>query len=224
MQTEIILAKYGELALKGLNRNTFEDILMKNIKRRLKPLGKFTYTRAQSTIYIEPETPDIDLDLVMDNMKKIFGIAALCKACVCEKDLEDISKVGIPYLEEILLGVKTFKVEAKRADKQFPLKSPEICRELGGQILEAYPHLQVDVKHPDVTVMVEIREKHAFVHAGNEKVQAVCQSAAAEKPCCSYPVVSTVQSQVIGCPDVAFTSLRFTMSAHRIPLTVHRKK
>ena len=82
MQTEIILAKYGELALKGLNRNTFEDILMKNIKRRLKPLGKFTYTRAQSTIYIEPETPDIDLDVVMDNMKKIFGIAALCKACV----------------------------------------------------------------------------------------------------------------------------------------------
>ena len=60
MQTEIILAKYGELALKGLNRNTFEDILMKNIKRRLKPLGKFTYTRAQSTIYIEPETPDIE--------------------------------------------------------------------------------------------------------------------------------------------------------------------
>ena len=169
MQTEIILAKYGELALKGLNRNTFEDILMKNIKRRLKPLGKFTYTRAQSTIYIEPETPDIDLDVVMDNMKKIFGIAALCKACVCEKDLADISRVGIPYLEETLLGVKTFKVESKRADKQFPLKSPEICRELGGQILEAYPHLQVDVKHPDVTVMVEIREKHAFVHAGNEK-------------------------------------------------------
>ena len=134
MQTEIILAKYGELALKGLNRNTFEDILMKNIKRRLKPLGKFTYTRAQSTIYIEPETPEMDLDVVMDNMKKIFGIAALCKACVCEKDLADISRVGIPYLEETLLGVKTFKVEAKRADKQFPLKSPEICRELGGQI------------------------------------------------------------------------------------------
>ena len=224
MQTEIILAKYGELALKGLNRNTFEDILMKNIKRRLKPLGKFTYTRAQSTIYIEPETPDIDLDVVMDNMKKIFGIAALCKACVCEKDLADISRVGIPYLEEILLGVKTFKVEAKRADKQFPLKSPEICRELGGQILEAYPHLQVDVKHPDVTVMVEIREKHAFVHAGNEEVQAVCQSAVAEKHCCSYPAVSIAQSQVTGCPDVAFTSLPFTMSAHRIPLTVHRKK
>ena len=126
MQTEIILAKYGELALKGLNRNTFEDILMKNIKRRLKPLGKFTYTRAQSTIYIEPETPDIDLDVVMDNMKKIFGIAALCKACVCEKDLADISRVGIPYLEETLLGVKTFKVESKRADKQFPLKSPSL--------------------------------------------------------------------------------------------------
>ena len=169
MQTEIILAKYGELALKGLNRNTFEDILMKNIKRRLKPLGGFFYTRAQSTIYIVPESPETDLDTVMETLKKIFGIAALCKACVCEKDMADISRVGIPYLEDELLGAKTFKVEAKRADKQFPLKSPEICRELGGQLLEAYPHLQVDVKHPDVTVMVEIREKNAFVHAGNER-------------------------------------------------------
>ena len=216
MQTEIILAKYGELALKGLNRNTFEDILMKNIKRRLKPLGKFTYTRAQSTIYIEPETPDIDLDVVMDNMKKIFGIAALCKACVCEKDLADISRVGIPYLEEILLGVKTFKVEAKRADKQFPLKSPEICRELGGQILEAYPRMSpLWWKFGKSTLSCTLAMK---------EVQAVCQSAVAEKHCCSYPAVSIAQSQVTGCPDVAFTSLPFTMSAHRIPLTVHRKK
>ncbi len=169
MQIEIILAKYGELALKGLNRNTFEDILMKNIKRRLRPLGNFTYTRAQSTIYITPESPEQDLDIIMEHMQKIFGIAALCRACVCEKDMEDIAKVGIPYLEEVLLGAKTFKVEAKRADKRFPLTSPEICRELGGQLLDAYPHLQVDVKHPDVTVMVEIREKNAFVHAGNVK-------------------------------------------------------
>ena len=155
--------------MKGLNRNTFEDILMKNIKRRLKPLGSFSYTRAQSTIYIVPESPEMDLDSVMETLKKIFGIAALCKACVCEKDMADISRVAIPYLEDELLGAQTFKVEAKRADKQFSLKSPEICRELGGQLLEAYPHLQVDVKHPDVTVMVEIREKNAFVHAGNEK-------------------------------------------------------
>lgn len=169
MQTEIILAKYGELALKGLNRNTFEDILMKNIKRRLKPIGSFSYTRAQSTIYIVPESSEMDLDSAMETLKKIFGIAALCKACVCEKNLEDISRVGISYLEEALLGARTFKVEAKRADKQFPFKSPDICRELGGQLLEAYPYLQVDVKHPDVTVMVEIREKNAFIHAGNEK-------------------------------------------------------
>ena len=97
MQTEIILAKYGELALKGLNRNTFEDILMKNIKRRLKPIGSFSYTRAQSTIYIVPESSEMDLDSAMETLKKIFGIAALCKACVCEKNLEDISRVGILY-------------------------------------------------------------------------------------------------------------------------------
>lgn len=82
MQTEIILAKYGELALKGLNRNTFEDILMKNIKRRLKPLGKFTYTRAQSTIYIEPETPEMDLDVVMDKHEKNFGCSTLQGLCL----------------------------------------------------------------------------------------------------------------------------------------------
>ena len=64
---------------------------------------------------------------------------------------------------------KTFKVEAKRADKAFPLKSPEICAELGGILLDAYPHLSVDVRHPDVTVMVEIRDTHAFVLGANLK-------------------------------------------------------
>ena len=90
--------------------------------------------------------------------------------CLClRKDHGDISAKAVPYLEEVLLGAKTFKVEAKRADKAFPLKSPEICAELGGILLDAYPHLSVDVRHPDVTVMVEIRDTHAFVHGANLK-------------------------------------------------------
>lgn len=169
MSKELILAKYGEMALKGLNRGTFEDILMKNLRRRLKKFGAFRLTRAQSTIYMEPQSEDIDLDEVLEHLQCVFGIAALCRACVCEKFMEDITAKAVPYLEEALLGARTFKVEAKRADKAFPLKSPEICAELGGILLEAYPHLEVDVHHPDVTVMVEIRDTHAFVHGANIK-------------------------------------------------------
>ena len=169
MAKELILAKYGEMALKGLNRGTFEDILMKNLRRRLKKFGTFKLNRAQSTIYMEPLSEDIDLDEVLEHLQCVFGIAALCRACVCEKTMEDISAKAVPYLEEVLLGAKTFKVEAKRADKAFPLKSPEICAELGGILLDAYPHLSVDVRHPDVTVMVEIRDTHAFVHGANLK-------------------------------------------------------
>ena len=169
MAKELILAKYGEMALKGLNRGTFEDILMKNLRRRLKKFGVFKLTRAQSTIYMEPMSEDIDLDEVLEHLQCVFGIAALCRACVCEKTMGDISAKAVPYLDEVLSGANTFKVEAKRADKAFPLKSPEICAELGGVLLEAYPHLSVDVHNPDATIMVEIRDTHAFVHGANLK-------------------------------------------------------
>ena len=166
---ELILAKYGEIALKGLNRNTFEDILMKNIRRRLRSVGAFQYSRAQSTIYITPKEEDIDLEEAMDRLKTIFGIAALSRACICEKDFADISKIAPEYLEGTLSCARTFKVEAKRSDKAFPMKSPELCAELGGVLLDAFPHLKVDVKHPDVVVMVEIRDTNAYVHGASIK-------------------------------------------------------
>lgn len=169
MVNELILAKYGEMALKGLNRGTFEDILLKNLRHRLKKYGSFRLTKAQSTIYMEPQADNIDLDEILEDLQHVFGIATLCRACICEKSMADICGKAVPYLEETLLGARTFKVEAKRADKAFPLKSPEICAELGGILLEAYPHLTVDVRHPDVTVMVEIRDTSAFVHGTNLK-------------------------------------------------------
>ena len=166
---ELIMAYQGEMALKGLNKKTFEDMLIKNIKRRLKPLGHFQYTSAQSTTYITPLDEDIDLAEVSDRVGKIFGIAAYCRACVCEKDFEDICEKSYEYLDTVLSCAKTFKVNAKRADKAFPMKSPEICMELGGRLLEKFPHLTVDVKNPEVTVTVEIRDENAFVHAENIK-------------------------------------------------------
>lgn len=161
---ELIMAKYGEIALKGLNKGTFEDILVKNIRRRLRHCGKFHYMRKQSTIYIEP-VGECDLDEVIEKLKVIFGIGALQRCAVFEKDFEQIKSQGVPYLENALKNAKTFKVDAKRSDKSFPMKTPEIQAELGGAILEAYPHLSVDVHNPEITVMCEIRDKGAYVNA-----------------------------------------------------------
>ena len=166
---EIILAKYGEMALKGLNKRTFEDVLIKNIKRRIKSLGEFDVTKAQSTIYVTPLDDSIDMAEVMERLKKIFGIATICRAAVCEKNFDDIKAKSTEYLDEILSYAKTFKVNAKRADKTFPMKSPEICMEMGGVLLDRFPHLKVDVNDPEVTVTVEIRDTNAYIHAENIK-------------------------------------------------------
>lgn len=166
---EIILVKNGELALKGLNRSSFEDILIKNMKRRLNDLGSFEFTKSQSTIMVDPLDDDIDLDDAVDIVSRVFGIAALSRACVCEKDFEDIKATALSYLKEELEDAKNFKVEAKRSDKKFPMKSPEICRELGGFLLSKFRNLSVDVHNPDITVTVEVRDKYAFVRGNNIK-------------------------------------------------------
>ena len=162
---EIILIKNGELTLKGLNRCNFEDILIKNIRRRLKSLGEITIRKAQSAIYLEPKDESFDFEEALQRVKLIFGIAGFSRACVCEKEMEDILEKSVEYLKEPLDKVKTFKVEAKRADKRFPLTSPEICREVGGKLLSKYHHLKVDVHNPDITVFVEIRDTNAYIRA-----------------------------------------------------------
>ncbi|MBQ4096327.1 MAG: tRNA 4-thiouridine(8) synthase ThiI [Oscillospiraceae bacterium] len=164
---EIILAKFGEIVLKGLNKNTFEAQLLRNVKRRLKPLGKFDFWKAQSTLYIKPLDEDIDIDGAIDKVKKIFGIAKVARAVAVAKDWNAITQAATDYLEDQLTCANSFKVQAKRADKKFPMGSPEICMQLGGAILEKFPHLTVDVHNPDLVVNVEIRED-AFIHAGAE--------------------------------------------------------
>lgn len=166
---EAILLKTGEIALKGLNRGSFEDILVKNIRWRLKPFGAFDIQRAQSTITVRPKSDDIDLDEVCDAMGKVFGIAAYSRALVTEKDLGTILKDAVSYLKDDLSGIRTFKVEAKRSDKSFPYKSPEISREVGAALLSAYPHLRVDVHNPQMTVIVEIRDFAAYIHGAQRE-------------------------------------------------------
>lgn len=160
---EIILIKNGELALKGLNRSTFEDILIKNMKRRLMPLGAFTFRKSQSTVTVFPPE-GADLDEAVDRLSRVFGIAGLTRAAAAPKEMDEIISIALEYLAPQMEECRTFKVEAKRSDKKFPLKSPEICAQLGGKLLEKFPHLKVDVKNPDIVVMVEVRDTHAYIH------------------------------------------------------------
>lgn len=166
---EIILIKVGEIVLKGLNRRSFEDVLLKNLKNRLQKAGQFEIKIAQSTISVTPKNDMADMELASEIVGKTFGIATFSKACVAEKDINDIQEKAVEYLEEQLEDAKTFKVEAKRSDKKFPLKSPQICEQVGGYILEKFPHLKVDVRNPEIIVTVEVRDFCAYVRGGVEK-------------------------------------------------------
>lgn len=165
MEKEIILLKLGEIALKGLNRRAFEDVLIKNIRRRLKSAGEFSVYSRQSTVYVEPKDENADMDLAEERCGKVFGVVAYTRAGAAEKDLMKIREKAAEYLREPLEDARAFKVECKRSDKKFPYKSPEISAEVGGYLLEAFPHLRVDVHNPDITVRVEVREAEAYVHA-----------------------------------------------------------
>ena len=162
MKTDLFLLKYGELALKGLNKPVFEKKLLDNIKARLKKIGSFNVFAAQSTIYVEPQG-EADMEETLTSLKKVFGIANICPAVRCAKTLDDIEKTAVECLKEEDLKGKTFKVEAKREDKSFPLNSPQLAAEIGGRILSHYPYLKVDVHNPDILVQVEIR-KDAYVY------------------------------------------------------------
>jgi len=161
---QLIMCYLGEMALKGLNKSTFEAQLKKTIKNRVKNLGQFKIYKAQSTFYIEPEDEYCDVDAAFEKVKKIFGIAAVSKAVVTEKDFDKIAEIAPVYLEDALKNARTFKVTAKRSDKSFPMGSLEISREVGAAILRKFHHLKVDVHNPQVTVMVEIRDFGAYIH------------------------------------------------------------
>ncbi len=160
---EVILIKFGELALKGLNRSSFESVLVKNVRQAVKPLGEFEIKKSQSTMTVAPKDEGT-IEAFVSAISRVFGIAALSRACVCEKNLEVICSAAAEYLSEQLEEVSTFKVETKRADKAFPLKSPEVSAQVGEYILDRFPHLTVDVHEPDVIVHVEIRDTAAYIH------------------------------------------------------------
>lgn len=227
---EVILLKDGEIALKGLNRSMFENVLIKNIKRRLEEndIGRFSFTRAQSTVTIEPEDDSADLDAAVDIIKKVFGVAALSRAAACEKDIDVIKSVAVDYLRDELAYANTFKVAAKRSDKKFPFNSPQICDEVGGVILDNYPNLSVDVHNPDVTVTVEVRDKYAFVRgtqikgAGGMPIgtggrAAVLISGGIDSPVAAWQMAKRgIQLTAIHFASPPYTSERAEMKVHEL--------
>lgn len=166
---EIILIKLGEIVLKGLNQRNFIKALLQNIKNTIEPFGKFKVYSAQSTIYVEPKEEGIDLDQVSDRISKVFGISVYSRACVCEKDMDDLLKTVNTYLKEELKAASTFKVETKRADKSFPIKSPQVSAKLGAGILKEFSNLSVDVHNPEIMVTVEIRDYAAYVRGTTKR-------------------------------------------------------
>lgn len=162
---EVILCKYGEIVLKGLNKSYFESLLTAQIKRRLKELGTCDISTCQSVLYIEPRSDDFDFEEALRRVNTVFGISAVIRAAACEKDMEEIKKTAAEYLPRYIKGTETFKVTGKRSDKRFQFTSPEISAEVGGAILEKVPGLKVDLYSPQRIFHVEVRENAAYLHA-----------------------------------------------------------
>jgi len=162
---DIILLKQGEIVLKGLNKRSFEQKLMGNVQKRLRPFGDFKVYCLQSTIYVEPKNEDCDMDGAFEAMKTVFGVISLTRAAACEKDKDAIVKKAIEYLSDEMENARSFKVESKRSDKRFPMTSIELSQYVGGELSEAFPHIEVDVHEPELVVHVEIRDLAAYVHS-----------------------------------------------------------
>lgn len=161
----VLIAKYGEIGVKGKNRYLFENKLIKNIKNMLKPIGDFKVYKEYGRIYIDLE--DYDLDEVVEEVRKVFGIVGVCPAVRAEKDYEKLKELALEVLEEkIEQGYKTFKVESRRGDKDFRLTSQEISFDIGGYLVsQVKDRIDVDVRKPQVKIRCEYRQTHVMVYS-----------------------------------------------------------
>lgn len=155
------LVKYAEIAIKGKNRHLFEDALVKQIRHGLKKAdGEFRVTKEQGRIYVYCDS-DYDYDEVTGIMSRIFGVVGFCPVVIHEMcGYEELAKHVVKYVDDIYPDKnKTFKMNARRSDKRYPMDSMELNRELGGVVLDAFPEMKVDVHNPDILLTVEIRSK-----------------------------------------------------------------
>ncbi len=155
------LIKYAEIGIKGKNRYIFENALRDQIKFALKDVeGEFEVVKEQGRIYVEAVT-SFDYEEAVDALKRVFGISSICPTMIVDSiEWDDITKAAKEYVTNVY-GDKelTFKVLAKRANKQYPLTSPEICVEMGGYLLDNFSNLSVNVHNPDIYINIEVRTR-----------------------------------------------------------------
>ncbi len=170
---KVILIRFGEIMLKGLNRPSFEKKLVDNIKRAISNLGDANVRKVQGRIYVEPIDDNYDFDECINILTKVFGIVSVSVVWKMESDFNKIKENALKMATKLVeeKGHITFKVETKRGNKRFPMNSPEISRELGGYILSNISKLSVDVNKPSFVIYVEVRE---YTYIYSEIIPAVC--------------------------------------------------
>ena len=165
MKVTAFLIKYGEIAIKGKNRYMFEDALMKQIRFAMKPVGEFVVRKESGRMFVEGKE-DFDYDEAVEALQRVFGIVGICPMVIEErKDIENLRKTVLTFIDEQYPGKDfTFKVHARRGDKQFPMDSMSINMDIGEKMLEAFEGIKVDVHHPQVMVNIEVR-KYIYIYS-----------------------------------------------------------
>lgn len=155
------LIKYAEIGVKGKNKYLFEEALAQQVKYALKRCeGEFKVTRTEGRIYVHALS-EFDYDETVDNLKTVFGVSAICPVvAVSDEGFDELAKTVVDYVDKVYPDKNmTFKVQARRARKNYPLNSMELNMELGAAVLDAYPEMRVDVHSPQMRLYVEIRER-----------------------------------------------------------------
>ena len=169
-EEHIFIVRCGEVALKGMNKPYFERMLLDRIKKLLKKFDGVKAYRHEGLIFVRADkelNPGTEgKQAILKEIGKVFGVASISPAMECESTMEDIGQTAVEYMMEAIeeRGVKTFKVNAKRADKNFPVKSPDISRQIGAAVLKGCKVLKVDVHNPDVKLFVDVRHDKSYVY------------------------------------------------------------
>lgn len=166
-EQNILIVRCGEVALKGMNKPYFERMLADRIRTNLKGFDGVDVKRHEGLIFVRAEK-NLSMDAIIKETTKVFGVASVSKAIEAESELNKIGEAAVGYMMELIntRGAKTFKVEAKRADKNFPVKSPEIGRIIGAKVLVGCKVLKVDVHQPDVLLHVDVRHDRTYIYEG----------------------------------------------------------
>ena len=166
-EQNILIVRCGEVALKGMNKPYFERMLVDRIRRNLKDFKGVDIKRHEGLIFVRADK-ELDIDAIIKETAKVFGVASISKAIEAEPELNAIGEAAVEYMMNLIetRGVETFKVEAKRADKNFPVKSPEIGRIIGAKVLVGCKVLKVNVHEPDVLLHVDVRHDKAYIYEG----------------------------------------------------------